>query len=250
MSQELIDRGSDTGLGDPKVAATLKRLHECTKGDRWVFLRAVPVVLWATATGRDFSKAVEPYLKNAYISVDADQGKLLYLTARAIQARLIVEFGTSFGISTIYLGAAARANSGCVIGTEMEPAKVRAARANVADAGLARFVDIREGDAMQTLASLDGPIDLLLLDGWKDVYLRMIKMLSPKMRPGTVVLADNIFTYKKALRPYVNYMQNRANGFDSASLPIGFGHGMEYSVYRGHKHNLDLVEVAHPRDVP
>jgi predicted O-methyltransferase YrrM len=224
------DKNDVAGLDDPVVAAALRKLHGQTKRDVWVLLRALPVVLWKTATGRDFSKAVEPYLKGAYIAVDPNQGKLLYLTARAIQARLIVEFGTSFGISTVYLGAAARANNGRVIGTEMEPAKARAARANMALAGLEQFVEIREGDAMKTLGSLEGPIDLLLLDGWKDIYLPMIKMLRPRLRPGAVVFADNIYTYKKALRPYVEYMQARANGFDSATLPVGFGHGMEYSV--------------------
>ncbi|HKU97452.1 MAG TPA: class I SAM-dependent methyltransferase [Vineibacter sp.] len=222
----------NTGLDDPRVSAVLNGLHARTRRDGWVLLRALPAILLATATGRDVAKTVEPYLKNAYISVDPGQGKLLYATARAIDARLIVEFGTSFAISTIYLGAAARANNGRVIGTEMEPAKVRAARANIAAAGLEPFVDIREGDAMKTLATLDGPIDFLLLDGWKDIYLPMIKMLAPRMRMGTVVLADNIFTYKKALRPYVDYMQDRANGFDSVTLPIGLGHGMEYSVRR------------------
>jgi len=230
MLSAVHDTSPDSGLDDPQVAATLKRLHARTRRDGWVFLRALPAILFATATGRDIAKTVKPYLKTAYIAVDASQGKLLYMTARAIRARLIVEFGTSFAISTIYLGAAARANNGRVIGTEMEPAKVRAARANIADAGLAPYVDIREGDALQTLASLDGPIDFLLLDGWKDIYLPMIRMLAPRMHAGTVVLADNIFTYKKALRPYVDYMQDRTNGFDSVTLPIGFGHGMEYSV--------------------
>jgi predicted O-methyltransferase YrrM len=155
---------------------------------------------------------------------------MLYLTARAIGARTIVEFGTSFGISTIYLAAAARANGGSVIGTELESKKVNAARANVAQAGLAQFVSILEGDAMNTLANVKQPIDFLLLDGWKDIYLPMIEMLAPKMRAGAVVLADNIFTFKKTLRPYVTHMQDRANGFDSVTLPLG--HGMEYSVRR------------------
>jgi predicted O-methyltransferase YrrM len=232
MLRNIGDAQRDLGLGDPQVAATLQRLHSRARRDGWVLLRALPALLVAIASGRDTSKSVEPYLKDAYIPVDADQGRLLYATARAIRARLILEFGTSFAVSTIYLGAAARANNGRVIGTEMEPAKVKAARANVAEAGLASVVEIREGDAMQTLSSLDAPIDFLLLDGWKDLYLPMLKMLSPKMHPGTVVMADNIFTFKKALRPYVEYMQNRANGFDSVSLPIGSGHGMEYSVRR------------------
>jgi predicted O-methyltransferase YrrM len=91
-------------------------------------------------------------------------------------------------------------------------------------------VSILEGDAMKTLADVKQPIDFLLLDGWKDIYLPMIKMLAPKMRAGAVVLADNIFTFKKTLRPYVTHMQDRANGFDTVTLPLG--HGMEYSVRR------------------
>jgi predicted O-methyltransferase YrrM len=232
MVQKVGGTGGGPGLDDPLVAAALKRLHGRAKRDGWILLRALPAISLAAVTGRGVFQAVEPYLKNAYIPVAPDQGRLLYVTARAIEARLIVEFGTSFGISTTYLAAAARVNDGRVIGTEMEPAKARVARANIAEAGLAQFVDIREGDAMKTLATLEGPIDFLLLDGWKDIYLPMIKMLGPRLRPGAVVFADNIFTYKKALRPYVEYMQDRANGFDSVTLPIGFGHGMEYSVRR------------------
>lgn len=226
MTLQMINR--DTGLDDAKVATTLKKLHARAKGDRWIFLRALPAVGLAVLTGKRIFDAAAPYLKDAYIPVDPDQGKLLYVTARAIDARNIVEFGTSFAIATIYLAAAARANGGRVIGTELESKKVKAARANVAEAGLAQFVDILEGDAMKTLASLEAPIDFVLLDGWKDIYLPMIKMLSPKMRAGAVVLADNIFTFKKTLRPYVAYMQDRANGFESVTLPLG--HGMEYSV--------------------
>jgi predicted O-methyltransferase YrrM len=224
----MLKKVDDTGLTDPKVAATLKKLHARARGDLWIFLRALPSAAAAKITGKNLFTALEPHFKNAYIPVDPNQGKLLYVTARAITAKTIVEFGTSFAISTIYLAAAARANGGRVIGTEMEPTKVKAARANVAEAGLAQFVDIREGDAMKTLATLEHQIDFLLLDGWKDIYLPMIKMLSPKMRAGAVVLADNIFTFKKTLRPYVAHMQDRTNGFESVTLPIG--HGMEYSV--------------------
>jgi predicted O-methyltransferase YrrM len=223
-----VQRPSDLGLDDPKVAAALEKLHKRARGDIWVFLRALPAIAGSVLRGRPAIEGALPYLKDAYIPVTRDQGRMLYLTARAIGAQTIVEFGTSFGISTIYLAAAARANNGSVIGTELEAKIVKAARANVAEAGLAQFVDIREGDAMKTLAPLDATVDFVLLDGWKEVYLPVIKLLAPKMRAGAVVLADNIFTFKKTLRPYVAYMQDRANGFDSVTLPLG--HGMEYSV--------------------
>jgi len=216
------------GLDDPRVMATLQALHARARQDVFVFMRALPSIAWSLLRGRPAIDGAIPFLKDAYIPVDPDQGKFLYVTARVLNAKRIVEFGTSFGISTIYLAAAARANGGNVIGTELVPEKVNAARANVAQAGLAQFVDIREGDAMKTLSTIDEPIDLLLLDGWKDIYLPMVKMLTPKLRAGAAVIADNVFTFKTALRPYVEHMQNRENGFDSVTLPLG--HGMEYSM--------------------
>ena len=216
------------GLDDPRVSATLEALHALARQDVFVFMRALPSVAWSMLRGRPAIDGAIPFLKDAYIPVDPDQGKFLYVTARVLNAKRIVEFGTSFGISTIYLAATARANGGNVIGTELVPEKVNAARANVAQAGLAQFVDIREGDAMKTLSTIDEPIDLLLLDGWKDIYLPMVKMLTPKLRAGAAVIADNVFTFKTALRPYVAHMQNRENGFDSVTLPLG--HGMEYSM--------------------
>jgi predicted O-methyltransferase YrrM len=226
MTTALAD--ADLGLDDARVSTTLRRLHTRARNDIWIFLRAAPAALGSVMRGRSAIEGVQPYLKNAYIPVDPDQGKMLYVTARAIRAKTIVEFGTSFGISTIYLAAAARANNGRVIGSEIESVKVKASRENVADAGLQQFVDIREGDAMKTLAHIDAPVDFVLLDGWKDLYLPMIDLLAPKMSSGAVVLADNIFTFKKTLRPYVHHMQDRSNGFASVTLPLG--HGMEYSV--------------------
>lgn len=215
-------------LTDPRVIATLDRLHEAAKGDRWVFLRAAPAALWSVLTGGTVLDGVTPYLKDAYIPVTPEQGKFLYLTARLIDAHTIVEFGTSFGISALYLASAARANGGRFIGSEMEPHKIAAARANLAEAGLDAVAEVREGDAMHTFADLPAPIDLVLLDGWKDVYLPMLRMLRPKLRKGAAVLADNIFTFPKELAPYVAFVRDPANGFESTTLPLG--HGLELSV--------------------
>ena len=88
---------------------------------------------------------------------------------------------------------------------------------------------MRLGDARETLRDVPGPIDLVLLDGWKELYLPMLKfLLAPKLRPGAVVLADNIKTFRRALAPYVNYVQSGRNGFASVTLPLA--DGFEYSV--------------------
>lgn len=118
-------------------------------------------------------------------------GRFLYASARAINARNIVEFGTSFGISTLYLAAAAADTGGRVTGSEFHENKVEKARANLGDAGLAGCAEIRSGDARQTLANVQGPIDLLFLDGAKDLYIEILKMLEDRLRPGAMVIADN-----------------------------------------------------------
>ena len=219
------------GLHDPKVAVTLEALHAKARGDVFIFLRALPAMALAVLRRRPFFEALEPHLKDAYIPVTRDQGAMLYGVARAIGARTIVEFGTSFGISAIYLSAAAQANGGRFIGTEREPAKIRAARENLAMAGLDGVSEVRDGDAMETLRDLEGPIDFLLLDGWKDLYSPILRMLAPRIRPGGVVFADNIHTFRKTLAPYVAWVQDPRNGFDSTTLPLG--HGLEFSVRHG-----------------
>jgi len=171
-------------------------------------------------------------MRSCYISVPREEGEFLYLTARALRAQRVVEFGTSFGISTIYLGAAVRDNGGgIVVGTELEPGKHERAVANLREAGLDDVAEVRLGDALETLREVPEPVDLVFLDGWKDLYLPVLKLLEPRLRPGAVVLADNIHTFRKALRPYVEYVQSGENGFESTTLPIS--DGLEYSYCTG-----------------
>ncbi|NTX01725.1 O-methyltransferase [Myxococcus sp. CA040A] len=132
-------------------------------------------------------------LKNAALAVSRETGLLLYMLARGSGARTIVEFGTSFGISTLHLAAALRDNGGGrVITSEFEPSKVARARSNLEAGGLADLVEIREGDALKTLA-LDIPprVDMLLLDGAKALYPDILRMLEGRLRPGALIVADN-----------------------------------------------------------
>lgn len=232
MGAATMDKTKNS-LKDPQVAATLDRLHEAARGDRWKFAAIMPKVLFGVMRGKKFFEAMSPELMaDVYIPVSREQGKFLYLVARTIGAKRIVEFGTSFGISTIYLAAAVRDNGGeIVIGTELEPGKYEKALAHIAEAGLSDFVDVRLGDAIETLQEVPEPVDMVLIDGWKDLYLPIVKLLTPKLRPGAVVLGDNIYTFRKSLRPYVEYMQSGENGFESETLSLA--DGFEYSVFVG-----------------
>src|SRR5713226_2123377 len=120
--------------------------------------------------------------KHAPMAISPDEGEFLYQITRAKKASLVVEFGTSFGASAIYLASALRdQGSGRFIGTEIEAEKVAIARRNLSAAGLDSGAEIRAGDAMETLGSIDEPIDILFLDGWKNLYVPILELLLPRM---------------------------------------------------------------------
>src|SRR6185312_16251406 len=132
-------------------------------------------------------------LKNAPLAISRATGALLYMLARSSRARMIVEFGTSFGISTLLLAAALRDNGGGrLITSEFEPSKVARARNNLTDGGVIDLVEIRVGDALKTLAiDLPDTIDLLLLDGHKALYSDILNLVESRLRPGAFIIADN-----------------------------------------------------------
>ena len=132
-------------------------------------------------------------MKDLWLPVSRETGALLYMLARSSGARTIVEFGTSFGISTLHLAAALRDNGGGrLITSEFEPSKVARAREHLTEGGLIDLVELREGDALKTL-SVDLPetIDVLLLDGAKALYPEILSLVESRLRPGAFIVADN-----------------------------------------------------------
>ena len=132
-------------------------------------------------------------LKDVPLPVSRETGALLYMLARGCGARTIVEFGTSFGLSTLHLAAALRDNGGGrLVTTEFEPSKIARARANLTAGGLVDLVEIREGDALHTLrVDFPDPIDLVLLDGAKALYPEILSLVESRLRPGAFIVADN-----------------------------------------------------------
>ncbi|TQF37494.1 methyltransferase [Bradyrhizobium sp. UNPF46] len=132
-------------------------------------------------------------LKDVPLAVSRETGTLLYMLTRSSRARTIVEFGTSFGISTLHLAAGLRDNGGGhLITSEFEPSKAARARKNLIAGGLIDLVEIREGDALKTLsADLPDTIDLVLLDGAKALYPEILDLLEGHLGTGAIIVADN-----------------------------------------------------------
>jgi predicted O-methyltransferase YrrM len=218
-----------TTLTSPPLAALLTRLFADADATT-ARLHAELGKLSETERAAVMARAKTDYkgfygaVKDAHLAVSRPTGTLLYMLARATRARHVVEFGASFGISTLHLAAALRDHGGGVLlTTEMEPSKAAIARQNVAAAGFDDLVEVREGDALETLArDVPAPIDLVLLDGAKVLYPAILTLLEPSLRAGALLVADNA-----DMSP--DYLA-RVRSADAGYLSVPFGDDVEVSM--------------------
>ncbi|MEY2934383.1 MAG: hypothetical protein RL033_5132, partial [Pseudomonadota bacterium] len=215
-------------LTSPPVSSLLARLFAESKlADQGFLARLSPeerVTLLASAK-TDY-RGLYARARDMFLAVSPQTGLLLYMLARASNARQIVEFGTSFGVSTLHLAAAVQDNGGGrIIGTEFEAQKAARARQHLQEAGLEGLVEIREGDALQTLAhDLPARIDLVLLDGAKVLYPQVLALVEPFLAPGALLIADNADDSPEYLA--------RVRG-NTRYLSLPFGEDVELSQWLG-----------------
>lgn len=180
----------------------------------------------------------DTFMQDKFIALEEDKCHFVYSLLRATGATTIVEAGTSYGVSTIYLALAAAANAAPsrkkprVIATEHEPTKATQARANWDECGAAvsDTIDLRVGDLRETLKTDLADVDLLLLDIWTPMALPTLKVVQPAMRRGAVVLTDNTTSAAKSYRDLLTYLRDPANGFVNVVLP--YKGGLEMSIYQ------------------
>src|SRR5689334_15292377 len=164
-------------------------------------------------------------LDELLLSVGREAGMLLYLLTTGAQSKRILELGTSYGYSTVWLAAAARATGGKVISLELRDFKIEHARQALTRAGLSTRVEFHAGDCLETLKALPGPFDFVLLDVWKDLYLPCFELFHSKLAPGAIVVADNMLL-PEMVRPQAEAYRKRvrqAGDLDSVLLEIGNG---------------------------
>jgi len=214
-----------TTLQDARVASALDRMYT-ESADQFGQLRENRALFERVANASAQERA--DALSEIYMPVTPDAGRLLYTLVRASRPSTIVEFGMSLGISAIHLASAVRDNgTGRVVTTELSAAKVAAATRTFTETGLADLITVLEGDALTTLTAIDGPIQFVLLDGWKDLYLPVTKLLEPKLSPGALIVADN--TSMDDTRPYLDHVRDPGNGYVSVNFPVREGDSMEIS---------------------
>ncbi len=186
---------------DPKLLEVLTRLEKRDQEER--------------ARGLPGSQRIQ--------SIHPDSARLLYLLALAKEAKSIVEVGMSHGYSTLWLASAAKINGGKVVAHDMSSERIAAARQNFAEAGLADWIEIVEGDARQTLRRRAEPVDLLFIDiSEKSAYRVVFDLVYPRLVKGGVVAADNALSHPDELADYIAYLQHHP-GLASATIPTGRG---------------------------
>ncbi len=206
-------------LNDPKVEATLQKLYKEALKQGWqMVFHFLPKAFKFFGKGIDWKTENESFYDDKYTPILPDQGTFLYMQARALNAQNILEFGTSYALSTIYLGKAAKDNGGHVISTEYLPHKVKAARQNIIEAGLETYVTILEGDAKETLKHLDSAWDFVLLDGWPDMVFTIFKLIEPHLKKGAIIAVDDVEGFAPSMQDYLNYVRNPLNGYLSTTI--------------------------------
>jgi len=222
-------------LNDTRLEALLERLHErSTAQNEGVISYVMKRVSEGTLDWNGFDDDMHSFMSDKLIALDRDKAELCYQLCRALRARRVVEAGTSYGVSTLYLAAAVRDNirrdggTGVVIGTEHEAEKAKAARAHFAEAGLSELIDLREGDLRQTLRDVGGPVDFMLIDIWTPMARPALELVAPRLRPGAIVVCDNTAQFREAYHDYLEFISDPKNGLRTATLP--FEGGLELTV--------------------
>jgi predicted O-methyltransferase YrrM len=239
-----------SALDDPKLEALLDALHAQSQGQSGAidayFARRIEE---GTLSWDGFDAETTGFFRDKMVALEKDKAEFCYALCRAIGARRIVECGTSFGVSTLYLAAAVRDNLALkqrsdrasndassseaigrskVIATEHEPQKAKIARQNFAAAGLSDYIDLREGDLKDTLKSIPGPIDFVLLDIWTEAVMPAITNIAPHLRQGAVIIADNTTSARRGYEAYFAFIADPKNRLRTLTLP--FAGGLEMTL--------------------
>jgi predicted O-methyltransferase YrrM len=202
---------------DEKITAVLDAYHERMREEAQRWGQGASV-----ASGRDWRD-------QSLLAVGPQSGRLINILASSLKTPNILELGTSYGYSGIWLAAAARASEGRLTTMELQDYKTAYARDMAEKAALASYIDFKVGDAVQMISELSFGIDFVLVDLWKDLYTPCLDAFYPKLNPGAIIVADNM------LRPGGENVQRYARairakpGMTSVLLPVG--QGLEISRY-------------------
>ncbi|KAF6838011.1 O-methyltransferase [Colletotrichum musicola] len=221
---ETLDRHLASLQASPATLEVLKDLH----------IQALTEPPYVSTDSQPESAALD-----RFVALEPDKCALVYLLLRASGARFVVEAGTSFGVSTIWLALAVGRNAtaqnaeGKVIATENEPTKAKRAREHWKKAGedVEKWIELREGDLRETLKTDLPQIDFLLLDIWSVLAMPTLEVVKPRLKPGALIVVDNIISSSAGYKDLLAHLDDPKNGFRTTMVP--YSGGLYVAVYTG-----------------
>jgi predicted O-methyltransferase YrrM len=204
---------------DPAVDAVLAQYHQRMEAER--------PRMRAAAEAGTFAQIIDEML----LPVGPESGQLLSILVQSLKAPRILELGTSYGYSGIWLADAARASGGRLVTMELSEKKSAYARDMSKKAGLDAFVDFRVGDAVKMIGELEDGIDFVLVDLWKDLYVPCLEAFYPKLRPGAIIVSDNMIEPASAREDVMRYRHAIRGMAKMTSILVPVGSGLEISRY-------------------
>jgi len=219
------DHGKITRVGaraamDSRVTAVIDRLTRRSQSEQEELAEL-------NRRGAPFVREAAPRLM---LDVGGEVGRLLNMLTRACNAKVVVEIGGSVGYSTLWFAEAARTTGGTVFSIEPDPLKRRQQEENLRAAGLLEHVSMIDGDARDVISDLPRPFDLVLIDHWKDLYIREFDQVWPRMRKGGLVIADNILRPDATLDRMKAYVAHVRSVAPDLSMTLDVGAGIEITT--------------------
>jgi predicted O-methyltransferase YrrM len=184
--------------------------------------------LMKSLSSEDFDTRIDEFL----LPVGPQTGQLLHLLIQQAECKTVVEVGASFGYSTIWFADAVSEHGGKVISLELDAKKQDYAANMLEKAGLLEFVEFKNGDALESLVSIEEPIDFVLLDLWKRFYIPCFDLIYPRLADGAMIAADNM-RYPASVRETADNYRAHVKSHDKMdSVLLSVGSGIELSRYK------------------
>ncbi|MEW5822039.1 MAG: O-methyltransferase [Cyanobacteriota bacterium] len=168
--------------------------------------------------------------RNQFWNVSREVGKLLYILASTSNSKNILELGTSNGYSTIWLALAAQKTGGHIITFEYFENRVLLASENFLHCKLDQYVTIKQGKIIDILRNYNHECDFAFIDANKQEYLEYFNLLDKSLKPGGIIVSDNISSHKEDLQNFTDFIYKHKD-YISVFLPVDNGLLISYKIY-------------------
>ena len=196
-------------------------------------------IMLATAAGmqdvgsREFREQFVKDFRWTSLNTTVGDAMMLRILVQSTGAKRGVEVGSATGFGAVNMGIGFERTGGHLYTLEIDPRMAKACRENLQKVGLEDTVSVIEGDALKTLPTLEGEFDFVFIDARKQDYLRYLKLLEPKLKPGAVIVGDNVIRSARAMQDFLDYIQESPD-YDTviirASMEKNDGMSVSYKI--------------------